>query len=170
MGCCSCGRCKSTPSNEDRTRRSSQPPQSRTRGRSNAAPLGRPLQTSVQLVPFAPWQLFILPSLFALTTPDRDFYSALLKQRNDLVQIPLAHLLVAHAYQALGLEGLYALLSVGAEPAEHLGEELVDALLEEFAATFLVGDLAHQALGVCRGEPLLVENTVRPPGKRLVTI
>src|SRR5215213_11605499 len=136
----------STPSSGGRTRRPSRPRPSRTRGRSNAAPLRRPLQASLQLVPFAPWQLSILPSLFALTMPDRNFYFALLEQRNDLVQIPLAHLLVAHAYQALRLEGLYALLSVRAEPAEHLGEELVHAPLEEFAATFFVGDLAHQAL------------------------
>src|SRR5215218_7026295 len=158
----------STPSSGGRTRRPSRPRPSRTRGRSNAALLRRPLEASLQLVPFAPWQLSILPSLFALTPIDRDVYSAFLKQRNDFVQIHLAHLLVAHADKALGLEGLYAVLSVRAEPAEHLGEELVNALLEEVAATLLVGDLAHQALGVSRGEPLLVEDAVCPPGERLV--
>ena len=66
-------------------------------------------------------------------------------------------------------DGFYAFLAVRAEPAEHLGEQTVDALLKELAAPFLVGDLPHEALGVGRGELLLVQDAARPSGCLLYT-
>src|SRR5215216_2360396 len=125
-------------------------------------------QASLELVPLVPRQLSVLPSVIALVALYRDFYAASLEQGDDAVQVPLAHLLVAHARQTFRPQGLDAGFRVWAEPAEHLGQELVHALLQELATPFLVGYLPDEALGVGACQLLLVQDAVRPPGERLV--
>jgi hypothetical protein len=101
----------------------------------------------LQVVPSLPWQLPIVQAPAGRVAAQAQLDTGIFQHRADPVEVPPAQLPVVGAEHALVAQRLHPLLPRPAEPAQQLGEGLVDAGLELPAPAGEAGQLGDPALG-----------------------